>query len=58
MRGTVWTLFQGLKTNDVHRFHPVVELLPTANGANTYPAAGNASNGLSTRDSLEGAVRR
>ena len=34
------TLFRGVKTDDGHRFHPGVDLLPTADGAKALPGSG------------------
>ena len=34
------TFFRGVKTDDGHRFHPGVDLLPTANGAKALPGSG------------------
>ena len=34
------TFFRGVKTDDGHRFHPGVDLLPTADGAKALPGSG------------------
>ena len=34
------TFFRGVKTDDGHRFHPGVDLLPTAGGAKALPGSG------------------
>ena len=34
------TFFRGVKTGDGHRFHPGVDLLPTADGAKALPGSG------------------
>ena len=34
------TFFRGVKTDDGHRFHPGIDLLPTADGAKALPGSG------------------
>ncbi|MDE0440910.1 MAG: FG-GAP-like repeat-containing protein [Gammaproteobacteria bacterium] len=34
------SFFRGVKTDDGHRFHPAVDLLPTADGAKALPGSG------------------